>query len=419
MTLRANFRTSQAQVFKLGNVISVLQMSVTELDDHIAETAQQNPFLQVRQRRSSAHGTASTTDVLETTAADDASNLYDHVLRQLAGPVARGGVLARIIIALVEDLEPTGWLGRGPDLIARDLGIPESVLNAALAFVQQRVEPAGLFARNLTECLRLQLVDRDLWSGPMERVLDKLDTFENAGLDGLIAGTGLAHAQVETCLDAIRRLDPKPGARFQFDHTLMRDPDVTVERAGDGWEIRLKYDPGSDLVLRGPQSCAASSDMRAALASAKSLKQALEMRRSALERIMRFIVSWQEAFLLEGPEKLKPLTMSQIAQATGFHLSTVSRVLNGLLVQCPNGIIAARDLCPKRCTIDAKNGSAKPRVISRIRALLQAEDRAAPLSDPRLADLLRQEGLQVSRRVVTKYRQEIGLSSAACRRIQP
>ena len=415
MTFRTQLRTSQAQVFRLGHLISVLQMSAEELDGHLAETAQENPCLLVRPRSSARPGTISTTDILETTAADEATSLPEHVLKQLAGPLSRGGDLARVIIALIEELEPSGWLGRPLDQLAAQLGLGEVAVEAALSFVQRRVEPAGLFARDLRECLRLQLEDREELSDQMQRVLDHLPALERGGLNALVRATGLPPDEVQDCLATIRSLDPKPGARLQSDPTLSRTPDVTVTRTEAGWSIRLNSSLDCDLASFDQQGRSANHEFQAALSQARNLKQALTMRLSAMEQIMNAMVRLQEGFFLEGREALKPLTMSEIAEATGFHLSTVSRVLDGLLIEWRGGVIAARELCP-RAAMTCQNGPAKPKVVSRIQALLRDEDPSAPLSDRRLSELLVREGIPVSRRVVTKYRQELGAAPASIRR---
>lgn len=415
MSLRTGLRTSQAQVFRLGHLISVLQMSAAELDGHLAESARDNPFLVVRSRGPARYGMISPTDVLESMAAEAATSLQGDVLRQLAGPISRGGRLARVILALVEELEPSGWLARPLGELARELGLAEPVVAAALGFVQRQVEPAGLFARDLRECLSLQLQERDALTGPMRQVLAHLAALEAGGIAALVRASGLTREAAQGCLAALRRLDPKPGARFATDPALMRAPDVTVERRAGGWAIRLNARLDCELAEIEVPGRAATPEMQAALAQARNLRQALALRRSAMEQIVQAIVEAQEPFFLDGPEAMAPLTMTEVSEATGFHLSTVSRVLDGLLIEWRGGVIAARELCARRSALACQNGPAKPRVVSRIRALLREEDPAAPLSDRRLSELLGKEGLPVSRRVVTKYRQEIGAAPASVR----
>lgn len=160
---------------------------------------------------------------------------------------------------------------------------------------------------------------------------------------------------------------------------------------------------------------ATSSELRQALAEARTLKQAMDLRQNAVKHIVQIIVDVQSAYFREGPEALKPLTLAAIAERTGFHLSTVSRVLNGLLIEGPTGIVMARTLCPRQSARGNDGAAAKPRVMARLRALLTAEKAADPLTDQQLAERLGAEGVSVSRRVVAKYRQELGFAPVSRR----
>uniref|UniRef100_UPI002B26D6AC RNA polymerase factor sigma-54 n=1 Tax=Leisingera sp. TaxID=1879318 RepID=UPI002B26D6AC len=413
MGLGFHLRASQAQVFKLGQVVGVLQMSSGDLEEHLAETAQENPMLILRPRLGTG---SSATDVLEMTSVEEASSLYDHVFRELAGLMAQGGMLEKLVTLLIEELEPSGWLGCPLDEIAGALGITGEVAERALRLIQKRIEPTGLFARNLEECLRLQLEDQEAMTGSMCLVLDHLGVLESGGTGELVKKTGLDETEVAHCLAMIRGLNPKPGSAFVFDPTLLREPDVTVTSAGDGWEIEFRSALQPDVTISPVPRGAQNPAMQEALAKARALKQALELRRSALKQVVGVLVQRQDAFFRTGPEALHPMTMSEISRETGFHLSTVSRVLNGLLIEGPNGIIAARALCAGACSI--QNGHSKPKVQARIRSLLAAEDPRKPFSDRQLTVMLEAEGIGVSRRVVAKYRQENGLAPAAKRRLR-
>lgn len=412
MSLGLHLRTRQSQVFRLGQVVSLLQMTAAELDAHLAEASQENPMLVLRPRPLAGFGA---TDVIEMTAVAEACSLYDHVFRELAGLIAQGGLMARVITALIAELEPTGWLGRGPEEIAETLGLGADLIVAALRVVQKRVEPAGLFARDLRECLRLQLEDRAAMSDAMTLVLAHLPKLESGGVGGLVAATGLEADEVQACLSGIRRLDPKPGSGFASDPTLMREPDVRVTPSVDGWDIEFLSSLQGNISISGlPRG--SGTEAREALAKARALKQALEIRRSAQRQVVGEVVERQGAFFRTGPAALEPMTLSDIAAETGFHLSTVSRVVNGLLIEGPNGITAARALFGG--TASATATQSKPQVQARIRALLTAEDPAKPLSDRRLTALLQADGIAISRRVVSNYRQEIGILAAAKRRLR-
>lgn len=410
MTAGIRLQARQAQVFRLGQVVSMLQMPAAELEAHLAAAAAENPML-IRRWRASGGGAG---DVIEMTAVAEAASLHAHVLRELAGLMARGPLVERLVMALIEELEPTGWLGRPVAEIAASLGVAEDLVMTALQLVQKRIAPAGLFARSLEECLRLQLEERDGLGPEMDLVLSHLPALERGGIAALARATGLGTEAVRDYLAVIRRLDPKPGAAFDVDPTLMREPDVILTPAGRGWDIRLAARYRGEIALAALPRGGHAPEAREALARAQALKQALELRRSACEQVVRVLVARQDGFFRDGIEALEPLGMGEIAAATGFHQSTVSRVLNGLLIEGPNGVVAARSLISG--TAGAGSAHARPRVMARIRALLAAEDPAHPLSDRRLVELLGQEGIAVSRRVVSKYRHEIGVAAATARR---
>ncbi len=413
MPLGVHLQAKQSQVFRLGQVVSLLQMSASELDEHLAELAQDNPLLILRQRRAAG---MSTTDLLEMTAVEQASSLYDHVFRELAGLIVQGGLMEKVVTALVAELEPSGWLGRAPVEIAVSLGLTATLVETALRVVQKQVDPVGLFARDLQDCLRLQLEDRGAMTDAMELVLTHLPVLERSGMAGLAAATGLCADEVQDCLAVLRRLDPKPGNAFVTDPTLMREPDVRVTPSGDRWEIEYLSSLQRDIEIAQLPRGSRTPETREALARARALKQALSIRVSALKQVVGEVVERQGAYFRFGDRALAPMTLSQIAQETGFHLSTVSRVMNGLLIEGPNGIVAARNLFSG--TASALATQSKPQVQARIRALLAQEDPKKPLSDRRVTAVLLAEGIAVSRRVVSNYRQEIGILAVAKRRLQ-
>ncbi|GLO69944.1 RNA polymerase sigma-54 factor [Phaeobacter inhibens] len=413
MPLKTQLRAKHSQVFRLGQVVTLLQMTATELDEHLAAEAQENPILVLRQRRAAG---MSATDVLEMTAVAQPNSLYDHVFRELAGLLGQGGLMEKLITALIAELEPSGWLGRTPAAIAESLQLNEELVDAALRVVQKRIDPAGLFARDLKDCLRLQLEDRDAMTAEMELVLDHLPALERGGPSALAKATELSSDSVQECLALLRRLDPKPGNAFVVDPTLTREPDVRITPSGDGWDIEfLSSWQGGVEITQLPRGGRAS-EANEALAKARALKHALDMRVSALKGVVGEIVERQGAYFRLGDRALAPMTLSEIARETGFHLSTVSRILNGLLIEGPNGIVLARTLFTG--TASAQATQSKPQVQARIRALLAEEDLRKPLSDRRLTAILQSEGIAVSRRVVSNYRQDIGIHPAAKRRLR-
>ena len=411
MTVGLQLRARQSQVFRLGQVVDLLQMSAAELDRHLAELAQDNPMLILRRRPPAA---VSASDVLEMTAVAEANSLYDHVFRELAGLIGQGGLMETVVTALIAELEPSGWLGRAPEEIAAGLGVEDRLVRTALKVVQKRVEPVGLFARDLSECLRLQLEDREALTPELEGILAHLPLLEKGGVTALAGAAGMALDRVQQGLAVLRRLDPKPGSGFATDATLMRDPDVRLSPRGAGWEIEFLSSLQPVIEIADVPRRGRTAETTEALARARALKQALEVRVSALRQVVGSLVARQGGYFHLGDAALAPLTMLEIAQETGFHLSTVSRVLNGLLIEGPNGIVAARSLFGGAASTQA--AQSRPQVQARIRALLAGEDPARPISDRGLTALLQAEGIAVSRRVVSNYRRDIGIPSPAQRR---
>lgn len=412
MSLGVSLRTRQSQVFRLGQFVSLLGLSARDLDRHLADMAQENPMLTLRPLLTAATGA---TDVLEMTAAAQASSLFDHVFRELSGLVAHGGALERVVTALIAELEPSGWLGCSVDEIAERVGVKSALVEMTLQLVQKRIEPAGLFARDLQECLRLQLEDRDALTDGMQRMLAHLPELERGGVAALARATGMTADQVREHIADLRRLDPKPGSAFVCDPTLGREPDVRITPNGDGWEIEFLSSLERTVEITQIPRGGNSPETSEAIAQARALKQALDIRASALRQVVRTVVARQSAYFHLGDRALQPVTLSEIARDTGFHLSTVSRVLKGLLIEGPNGIVDARTLFGG--TASANTAQSKPQVKARIRELLACENPQQPISDRRLTALLQADGIAVSRRVVSNYRQEIGILAASKRRL--
>lgn len=411
MALSLALRARQAQVFRLSHVSDLLRLSSQELNEHLAGLAYDNPMFVLRPKGragSAAH------DMLETLAVEDQSSLYTHALTALSGLLAQGGMLETLVVTFIEELEPSGWLGAPLSSIAERHCISLDLVEAALRLVQKRIEPAGLLARNLAECLRLQLEDEGPVSEELSLVLEHLDILETGGARALADKTALDLETVAACLNALRRLDPKPGSGFHSDPLVLREPDVVVSRGPNGLEISYTNPNLADFDFCKVPRNEGNAALTKARDDARSVRHALHMRQLAIQRIIEVLVAEQEAFFENGVEALTPLTMSDVAEKSEFHTSTVSRVLNGLLIETPNGIVTGKSLCPQAV---AKNKShAKPEILRRIKEIIAAEAQEAPITDDAVTQRLGAEGIQLSRRVIAKYRQELGYPPASARR---
>lgn len=415
MNLALGHVTRQSQSFVLHQSMKLLRLSAAELTELLAETAQVNPHLVLhRPRRRFLMGVGST-DILEQTAAAEAESLVAHVQSELSGLLSRGGMLARVITCLMEELEPSGWIPADLGVIAHRLGIEEKLVEATLKLVQARVSPTGLFARDLRECLRLQLAEQGEVSATMDAILAHLPLLEKAGTEALARAVDLPPDEVSMCLSRIRQLNPKPGAGFGDDPAMTRAPDARVTWEGEAWKVRYNRETEPSVEIAPIAGAGVNAALSEALKQARGLKWALELRRSATRQVIGALVSRQTAYLRHGPGALRPLIMAELASETGFHTSTVSRVLNGYLLETPQGVVEAKVLCPG--SVSRLGGAhSKAQVVARIRALIAAEDPEAPLSDVSLAGMLKAGGIAVSRRVAANYRHQCGFPRAALRR---
>lgn len=415
MALTLSLETAQKHSFALLQSMALMRMTTQELTEFLLETAQRNPLLIVRRPRRRIFIRNSSTDALEATAQQVQPGLHAHVIGQLSRFLDQGDLLQTAVVALVEELAETGWLGAPLDQIAARVKIPEDQMLAVLRAVQRRVEPTGLFAQDLRDCLSLQLEDRGELSPAMLLVLAHLGALEQGDIGALVRCTGLSREDVADCVARLRSLDPKPGARFEDDPALMREPDGRVLRDGAGWRVEFDRAIQPEVELATMHGPVRGGDMIEAQKQARALKHAIELRQSAMQQVIATLVARQQGFFAGGFQALVPMTMAEIATATGFHPSTVGRVLNGYLLDTPHGIIAARDLLSGAA---GRNEGAPSRrqVVGEIHKLLLAEDPGTPLSDGRLADMLGASGMSVSRRLVAKYRQQAGFGPASERR---
>lgn len=318
---------------------------------------------------------------------------------------------ARIANALADALEPSGWLGRPLAQIAREVRAPEPEVAAVLARLQ-RIEPAGLFARTLAECLALQLAEAGLLDDTMQVILDRLDLLASGDLDRLARLARRTPADIAARFRTIRSLDPKPGAQFApLAAAALREPDLLVRRSdAGGWEVSLNR---SCLPTVSVLRDAAGSP--AALSTARGLAKLVEMRHDTLLRLGREVLMRQRAALDHGPGALVAMTMAEVARALDLHESTVSRVVAGASVDTPRGTWWLRRLFSAQVGHGTPSGAA---VQARLAQLVAAEPKSAPLSDDALAQALAAGGATVARRTVAKYRAALGIPPAHRRRLR-
>lgn len=363
-------------------------------------------------------------------AAAPADDLCAHLLWQLQLSPATERDRA-IAVALIEALEPDGYLRVDPEEIqatlAPDLDVPVDEIEAVRHRLQ-RFDPVGVASRDLRDCLLVQidaLPERDEPAAQaarclVDRHLEKLPRTERSQL------ARLAECDEQTlagALDLIRSLDPKPGGRLDASAPEYVQPDAYAVREQGRWRVVLASDQGHQLrinrdYLRMAREAGreARSYLRGCLQEARWLMRALEQRQDTLYRVASAIVRAQEDFLEQGPQAMRPLMLKDIAAELDIHESTVSRTVARKYLHTPRGVFELRHFFSTGYAGGEDGDAAATAVRALIGELIAGEDTARPLSDQALAGLLKERGLNVARRTVAKYREQLRLAPSHERR---
>jgi RNA polymerase sigma-54 factor len=329
---------------------------------------------------------------------------------------------------IIYNLDPNGYLqGRLEDLLGSDSGKEDlALVERALAAVQ-RLDPPGVAARDLRECLLMQLVPGTPFYEQLKTLIaDHLEDLEHNRLPLISRKTGFPIELIQQALVELRKLNPKPGADFNSALVPPVTPDVFVEQTDDGrYAIRLEDGHTPNLFISpyyrklfaaGEVNAETREYIKRKINSAQWLIDSIEQRRGTLTRVSQAIVDHQTAFLNKGPEWIEPLKMQQIADKVGVHVTTVSRAVDDKWIQTPRGIFPLRRFfCGG--TMSADGGEvAWDAVRLKLQEIIDKEDKQRPLSDDQLVSGLEAQGITVARRTVTKYRKAMNIPSSRQRR---
>lgn len=332
----------------------------------------------------------------------------------------------RIISSL--DAEDGGYLKTSlEDLLPPDATPAQLELAQEALEIIQHLEPAGVAARDLRECLLLQLTpDLPFYEEMKTLVSHHLEDLRDNRLPQIQRKTGLSIERIHEAWAQLRKLNPKPGAGFAEAFVPSVTPDVTVEQAEDGtYRVRLEDDwtPSlriSEYYRRRLASDTATAEekefIRRKVNAAQWLIESIEQRRSTLTKVTQAIVEYQRRFLDDGPEFIEPLKMQQIAEQVGVHVTTVSRAVDDKWIQTPRGILPLRRFFVGGTRSDDGDDVAWDTIRIKLQEVVDHENKQEPFSDDDLVAELKKHGLNVARRTVTKYRQKMGIPSSRQRR---
>ena len=329
---------------------------------------------------------------------------------------------------IIYNLDPNGYLQSSlEDLIGSDATEEDLALAKQALAVIHRLDPPGVAARDLRECLLLQLTPGMPYYEQLQTLISShLEDLEHNRLPVIAKRTGYSIDVIQETTAELRKLNPKPGARFNEAFVPTVTPDVFVEPAeGGGYKVRLEDGRTPSLFIspyyrRLLASGKANEETREFIKrkfnSAQWLIDSIQQRRNTLTRVAQAIVDHQTEFLTRGPEFIEPLKMQQIADKVGVHVTTVSRAVDDKWIQTPRGIFPLkRFFCGGTVGADGEE-VAWDTVRLRLQEIVDGEDKQHPFSDEELVKELAKHGIKVARRTVTKYRKAMDIPSSRQRR---
>jgi RNA polymerase sigma-54 factor len=293
--------------------------------------------------------------------------------------------------------------------------------------IVQSLDPAGVGARDLRECLLLQLRDQKREQALSHRIVGEcFDELVNHRWTEIAKRFGITPIEVQTAADEVAKLDPKPGLRYSAEGDNYITPDLVVEKIDGKYVVflndsnlpRLKLSRAYQEIARDKKKFDGENKefISSKLNSANWMIQAIEQRRQTMLKVMNYIVERQREFFEKGVQSLRPLTLREVAEVVSMHESTVSRVTNEKFVQTPRGVLPLKFFFSSGLsTTDAEDVSARA-IKAQIARLVQDEDSKDPLTDQAIVEILKQSGIRIARRTVAKYRDQLGVLSARMRR---
>ena len=353
------------------------------------------------------------------------ASLKDHLLEQLNVSVI--DPVQRLIGAnLIECLDDAGYLTEETAALAERLGCEEAVVEHLLS-VLKTFDPAGIFARNLSECLALQLKERDRYDPAMQTLVENLDRLAQHDIPGLMRLCQVDAEDVHDMVSEIRALNPKPGLVYDYEVAQPVIPDVYVRDNPDGgWMVELNTETLPRILVNARYFAKVNEqtktkDERAyvteCINNANWLVKSLDQRARTILRVSSEIVRQQDAFLAHGVEHLRPLNLRVIAEAIEMHESTVSRVTANKYMATSRGIFELKYFFTSSIAhADGGDAHSAESVRHRLQQLIDSETPDSVLSDDKLVDVMHGCGVDIARRTIAKYREALGIPSSVQRR---
>ncbi len=432
---------------QLNLSLKVLAMSTAELDEYVKQCLESNPLIEAEQL-SEDQGTdtprmADSTDAwresgdnrweqMYTPAAGYDEGFHEQQIRQEKSLYTSlheqidcqpmQDAHRTIAHAIIDSLEDDGYFRMPPEELAESLATTPEMITRVLEDIVQQMEPAGIGARGLTECLLLQLDPDSPTDALVQRLLLRFSSHLLEKDVRLATMAGCSEQALAQARARMRRLDPFPGHGMQGHENIYVRPEIIFRRTADAdYEIEIPAYSWRGIHIsdawKGHRWQGKEMDfMAAASREAKWLMYALDQRQATLFKVAKCLARRQADFLEHGVLGLKPLTLKEVADEVGLHESTISRVTRGKYAETPLGLIEIKRFFSAGLPTRSGQAISVHRVQQRVKALIESEPAGRPISDQAIADRLRTEGIEIARRTAAKYREQLGIPPSSQRK---
>ncbi len=454
---------------KMQQALQILQYNSLELENHIQQELDANPVLEIAPPEPAADSTPA---AKQTTTGHDAQDYNDHDFDQaefvspweerikegrdfsvnpemaarrdhFENSITKADSLSCFLLTqlrmaygddprhfrigerIIGDIDDRGYFTGSIDEIATELGEASAAVERVL-YAIQKFEPAGVGARDVVECLLLQInaeypKDHELRT----LVGEHFDALQHRQVPKIARAMGITPEHVEALRRKLSTLDPYPGMQYESEPTQYIAPDLVVEKIDGEWTVSLTSEGSPSLRLNQEYRDLAKdkqiqredkSFLREKIESAKWLIRNIEQRRQTILKVGSAIMDFQKEFLEKGPDAIRPLTLQEIADVVGVHEATVSRTTRGKYIQTPQGLFELKYFFSPGLKSSHGEDQSSKSVQLQVKKIIDAEDKRHPLSDQKIADLLKNEGLTIARRTVTKYREALNIPATNLRK---
>ncbi|MCA1055404.1 RNA polymerase factor sigma-54 [Rossellomorea aquimaris] len=418
---------------QLSQAITILQYSTMELNAFLTSKALENPLIQLEdpimdiphRGESYSYKTKEKKDFTEFVSASK-ETLVDHLFLQLDMKSLSSEDL-RIMKELLYSLDENGYLHIEEEEFIKRANVQKSRLYDYIDRLQE-LEPAGVGARSLQECILLQLWRKRDSGLAITIVEDHFNDFAMKKWKGIAKQLNVGLKEIQLASDLIQQCNPRPGAEYTNGECHYIVPELIVKIIGpeevkvslfDGTTIKVNYNEEYQDFLEHHPDEEVKRYLREKEQEFQWLLQSLQQRKQTMLKVGKLIVKKQKSFFLKGPAFIQPLTLKEVAQEAGLHESTISRAVKGKYMQTPYGIFEMKyffSAAIKSVHSEADGAASSTSIKNEIQRLVEEEDKKKPLSDQKIVNMLIDKGYDVSRRTIAKYRDQLGISSSTMRK---